>query len=117
MEHQYVAVTDALDALARQKITHQTTKNILDSLDDKKYDGERLGLRRWYKAVIQTFSSIGIELDEMVKDENFEYYADEDFDEVISESDRTFVYNAVAATLTQQAKDEAEDDARNGHIH
>ena len=53
-------------------------------------------------------------MDEVIRDPDFEDYEDVEFDEDVSVPDRKFIYNAVGATLTSSAKEEAENDNQNG---
>ena len=55
------------------------TRNIIFAIDPENkqpYDGGRTGLRRWYKATISALKTLGLDIDELVKDEDFEDYAD-----------------------------------------
>ena len=74
-----VKVIDGFDIVARGKLTEQLTRNIIFAIDPENkqpYDGGRTGLRRWYKATISALKTLGLDIDELVKDEDFEDYAD-----------------------------------------
>ena len=107
-------ITDDIAPYDLSRFTTSLTKNILDKNDGKHYDGSRNGLRRWYKATIEALDALGLDVDEVIRDPDFEDYEDEEFDEDVSVPDRKFIYNAVGATLTSSAKEEAENDNQNG---
>ena len=107
-------ITDDIAPYDLSRFTTSLTKNILDKNDGKHYDGSRTGLRRWYKATIEALDALGLDVDEVIRDPDFEDYEDEEFDEDVSVPDRKFIYNAVGATLTTSAKEEAENDNQNG---
>ena len=72
-------LTVSTSSLARGKLTEQLTRNIIFAIDPENkqpYDGGRTGLRRWYKATISALKTLGLDIDELVKDEDFEDYAD-----------------------------------------
>ena len=108
------SITDDIAPYDLSRFTTSLTKNILDKNDGKHYDGSRNGLRRWYKATIEALDALGLDVDEVIRDPDFEDYEDVEFDEDVSVPDRKFIYNAVGATLTSSAKEEAENDNQNG---
>ena len=59
----------------------------IDKNDGKHYDGSRTGLRRWYKATIEALDALGLDVDEVIRDPDFEDYEDVEFDEDVSVPD------------------------------
>ena len=81
------SITDDIAPYDLSRFTTSLTKNILDKNDGKHYDGSRTGLRRWYKATIEALDALGLDVDEVIRDPDFEDYEDVEFDEDVSVPD------------------------------
>ena len=67
-------ITDDIAPYDLSKFTTSLTKNILDKNDNKQYDGSRNGLRRWYKATIEALDALGLDVDDLIRDPDFDDY-------------------------------------------
>ena len=83
--------------------------------DDGKYDGDSLGYRRWYRAVIGEVKALRFEhIDYFVQHKESLDLDEEDWDLAFSKRDRELLYTAVQGTLSAEAVDDSERDDANG---
>lgn len=108
-------VTDELSAGELIKLQAGISKNIIESLEGKRYDGESVNYRRWVRAVFSALGSIGFNnIESRVKDDLCETIPEEAWNLIVSKSDRSFIHRVVTDTLTPTTVDIVERADMNG---
>ncbi|XRB11025.1 retrovirus-related Pol polyprotein from transposon [Pseudoscourfieldia marina] len=113
-------ITENMSTADYLKVSSTFSDRICKSLkeehdDDGKYDGDSLGYRRWYRAVIGEVKALRFEhIDYFVQHKESLDLDEEDWDNAFSKRDRELLYTAVQGTLSAEAVDDSERDDANG---
>ena len=108
-------LTGNLTVDSRLKLITNIAKNVKAALGDKSYDGSSATYRTWARAFYSSLNIVKIaRLEDTVKERAYEDPSVVDWDELIGESDREFLYHAAIETLTQTQVDVVENEERNG---
>ena len=109
-------ITENMPTADYLKVSSTFSDRICKSLkeehdDDGKYDGDSLGYRRWYRAVIGEVKALRFEhIDYFVQHKESLDLDEEDWDLAFSKRDRELLYTAVQGTLSAEAVDDSERD-------
>ena len=107
-------ITENMSTADYLKVTSTFSDRICKSLkeehdDDGKYDGDSLGYRRWYRAVIGEVKALRFEhIDYFVQHKESLDLDEEEWDLAYSKRDRELLYTAVQGTLSAEAVDDSE---------
>ncbi|XRB07788.1 CCHC-type domain-containing protein [Pycnococcus provasolii] len=109
---------ESKDIIRLQRDLTTNALNLMGEGDKKRYDGLSDGYRRWEKAIVNTFNSIGLNhLERFFKHKNVKQIGKTNralWRNAFCQSDRRLIHNVVLGTITAEAALAADDDSQNG---
>ena len=109
---------ESKDIIRLQRDLTTNALNLMGEGDKKRYDGLSDGYRRWEKAIVNTFNSIGLNhLERFFKHKNVKQIGKTNralWRNAFCLSDRRLIHNVVLGTITAEAALAADDDSQNG---
>ena len=98
----HMSITDRL------KLVQGISKNILRQVQTKDtdtetlYDGGSALFNNWWRAAVNQFSGIYLDhLEDITKNEDTDELDEDEWEELVSQSDRQFIYQVLTSTITQ----------------